>query len=272
VLLTRLGIERLWGGGPEGAYPFMSWWVKPITVDVLSRSYAYGADRVPPSGGAVLAANHLSALDPPLVGSLSPRAVWFMMKAELGEMPLFGEALTWTGAFPIRRGESDREGVRRARDLVRDGHVVGIFPEGTRQRLGYPGPVQPGAAMISMQEGVPLIPCGLDSFGWSIRNRRACCVVFGEAVDLADLPRKGPGYREGALRLERELLRLWRMACEAIAADFPEQLSDGSRRSGRIKPGEGYRTDGAIRNVSALRSSRSASAAERSDPPARDPG
>jgi 1-acyl-sn-glycerol-3-phosphate acyltransferase len=252
MLLTRLGIERLWGGGPEGAYQFMSWWVKPITCRVLSESYAYGADRIPASGGAVIAANHLSAIDPPLLGSLSPRTVWYMMKAELHEVPLVGEALTWTGAFPIRRGESDREGVRRARELVRDGHVVGMFPEGTRQRFGYPGPVMPGATMIAMQEGAPLIPCGLDSFGWSLKNRRPCCVVFGEPLALDGFPRNGRGYKDASALLETELRRLWRLACEAIAAGFPEELPDGAKRTGWIRPGTGIRTDGAIRNVSAL--------------------
>src|SRR5688572_2501662 len=114
----------------------MKYWVTPATMWLAPGSYGYGAEHVPESGGAVLAANHLSAIDPPLIGAFSRRAVWYMMKSELYEVPLIGEALTWTGGFPIRRGESDRDGIRRARELVRDGHVIGIFAEGTRQRLG----------------------------------------------------------------------------------------------------------------------------------------
>jgi len=252
MLLTRLGIERLWGGGPEGAWPFMQHWVIPATMALAPGSYGYGLDRVPEAGGAVLAANHLSAIDPPLVGSFSRRAIWYMMKSELYDMPLIGEALSWTGAFPIRRRERDREGIRRARLLVDDGHVVGVFAEGTRQRLGYPGQVQPGAAMIAMQQGVPLVPCGLESFGWSRWNPRPCCVVFGEPLPLDDLPRNGRGYKEGSERLRQELLRLWRQAAEAVAGAFPERLPDGTRRSDPLRPGTIVRTDGEIRNVSAL--------------------
>jgi 1-acyl-sn-glycerol-3-phosphate acyltransferase len=250
--LTRLGIERLWGGGPEGAYPFMHWHVIPITI-WLSRGVAYGGDRIPRSGGAVLAANHLSAIDPPLVGSFSRRAVWYMMKSELHGVPFVGEALTWTGAFPIRRGESDREGLRRARELVRDGHVVGMFPEGTRQRLGYPGPMHPGAVMIAMNENVPLVPVGVESFGWSRKNRRPCCVVFGEPMRFEGIPHNGRGYKEATELMRVEIVRRWRQAAEARVAGFPEELPDGTPKTPAMI---GFRravvTKGEIRNVGQL--------------------
>jgi 1-acyl-sn-glycerol-3-phosphate acyltransferase len=252
MLLTQLGIERLWGGGPEGGWPFMRYWVRPATMWLAPGSCGYGLDRVPESGGFVLAANHLSAIDPPLVGIFSRRAIWYMMKAELAELPLVGEALTWSGAFPIRRGESDREGVRRARQLVRNGHAVGIFAEGTRQRFGHPGPVKPGAAMIAMQEEVPIVPVGLDSFGWSLTNRRACCVVFGAPLRFEGVRRNGRGYKLASEHLGEELVRLWRLAATAAAAGFPETLADGSHRSGPVLPGGGTVAPDGIPNVSAL--------------------
>jgi 1-acyl-sn-glycerol-3-phosphate acyltransferase len=252
VVLTRLGIERLWGGGPEGGWAFMRYWVRPVTLWLAPGSFAYGLDRIPEAGGAVLAANHLSAIDPPLIGVFSRRAIWYMMKAELAEIPFIGEALTWSGAFPVRRGESDRESIRRARELVRDGHLVGIFAEGSRQRLGHPGPVQPGAVMIAMHEEVPLIPCGVESFGWTRKHRRPCCVVFGQAMRFVGLPRKGRGYRLAAGLLQAELERLWRQAAEAVAAGFPLALPDGTPRGEAIPPGGGALTDGRIRNVGAL--------------------
>jgi 1-acyl-sn-glycerol-3-phosphate acyltransferase len=252
MLLTRLGIERLWGGGPEGGWAFMRYWMVPATLSLAPSSCAYGAGRVPASGGAVLAANHLSAIDPPLIGIFSRRAIWYMMKSELYEIPLIGEAFTWSGGFPIRRGESDREGLRRARELVRAGHVIGVFPEGTRQRFGYPGEVQPGAVMIAMHEEVPLLPCAVESFGWSRRNRRRCCVVFGELMSFAALPRNGRGYREASELMRLELQRLWRQAAEAVAAGFPEELPDGAPRSGPIRPRRDIVVKRGIRNVSAL--------------------
>lgn len=232
MLLTRLGIPWLWGGDVEKGWVFMRYNVVPITAEIMApRSWAYGTDRIPEHGGAVLAANHLSAIDPPLVGSFSRRALWYMMKAELLDIPIAGEALTWTGAFPIRRGEGDREGMRKARELVREGHIVGVFVEGTRQRFGYPGDeIHAGALMIAMNEHVPVIPCGLESFGWSKRNRRACAVVYGEPMSFDDLPLNGRGYKEAAAAVSAEIRRLWRQAAEAVAAGFPETLPDGTRR------------------------------------------
>ena len=244
--LTRLGLPRLWRSDVEVGWAFMRYWLAPATM-AFAPSYAYGGDRVPLAGGAVLAANHLSAIDPPLLGTFSRRAVWYMTKAELLALPVVGQLFTWAGGFPIRRGESDRDGIRTARELVGEGRVVGVFAEGTRQRLGYPGPIHPGAAMIAMQEAVPVVPVGLESFGWSLGNRRPCCVVFGEPIRFDELPRSGRGYREASRALEAEIRRLWRQAAEAVAAGFPLELPDGTRRSGWVRPGAGVRTVAAPR-------------------------
>jgi 1-acyl-sn-glycerol-3-phosphate acyltransferase len=235
VILTRLGVPRLWREDPEVAWAVMRYWVSPATM-WLAPSHAYGLERVPRTGGAVLAVNHLSGIDPPLVGALSPRAIRFMVKADLFEIPVVGELFQWAGGFPVRRGQSDREALRTARQLVRAGQVVGVFVEGTRQRLGYPGPIQSGAMMVAMREGVPVIPCGLESFGWSGRNRRPCAVVWGEPIDLGGLPTSGRGYRRAAAIVADEILRLWRQAAEAIVADFPPRLTDGTERGNWVRP------------------------------------
>jgi 1-acyl-sn-glycerol-3-phosphate acyltransferase len=159
-----------------------------------------------------------------------------MAKAELLAMPVVGDVLTWTGAFPVRRGEGDRDALRQAREIAREGHMVGLFVEGTRQPFGHPGEVRPGATMIALQEGVPIIPCGIYSFGWTRNNRMPCALVWGNPIDLGGLPRAGRGYKQAAEILGKEIVRLWRQAGEAIAAGFPEQLPDGARRSGAHYP------------------------------------
>jgi 1-acyl-sn-glycerol-3-phosphate acyltransferase len=173
----------------------------------------------------------LSAIDPPLVGALCPRTVYFMTKAELLVTPVVGELLTWTGAFAVHRGAGDRESLRQAREIARDGHLVGVFVEGTRQKLGYPGRVLPGGMMIALQERVPIVPCGVHSFGWSRRNRQRCAVVWGEPMDLGDLPRSAQGYKDAADLVGAEIRRLWRRAAEAVAAGFPPKTPDGARRT-----------------------------------------
>lgn len=212
------------------------WWLGrkfvPRIATWLAPAAGYGVERVPREGGGVVAANHFSAIDHPLIGAFSPRPLYFLAKAELMRIPVLGWGLGWLGVFGVRRGESDREAVRRARELARSGELVCVHVEGTRQRFGHPGPLHPGGLMVALQEGVPVIPLGLDTFHWSPRNRRKVAVVWGEPMDVSDLPRNRKGYAEAADRVGAEIVRLWRMAAEASAAGLPPELPDGARRSG----------------------------------------
>jgi 1-acyl-sn-glycerol-3-phosphate acyltransferase len=227
--LTRLGLPKLWGNDRDRLWKFARSVVAPVTL-WLAPSAAYGVERLPRDRGAVLAANHFSGIDHPLLGSFCPMPLYFLAKSELFEIPVFGEALDWMGVISIRRGESDRDAIRHAREHVREGHVVCVHIEGTRQRLGYPGPVHTGGLMIAMQEGAPVVPCGLDTFGWSPTNRRLCALVLGEPIELEHLPRNRAGYAEAAALVQDEIVRLWRLAAEAAAAGLPPELPDGTKR------------------------------------------
>jgi 1-acyl-sn-glycerol-3-phosphate acyltransferase len=198
----------------------------------LAPAAGYGVDRVPLEGGGVVAANHFSGIDHPLVGGFCPRTIYFLAKAELLEVPVVGSSLRSLGVFGVRRGEGDRDALRHARRLAREGHLVGIHLEGTRQRFGHPGPMHPGGLMIALQEGVPVIPCGLDTFGWSPKNRRKCAVVWGEPMRFDGLARNRRGYAGAVEIVGAEIVRLWRLAAEASAAGLPPALPDGAKRSG----------------------------------------
>jgi len=221
--LSRSDVEIPWWFGRRVA--------PPIAVRIAPAA-GYGVERVPAEGGAVIAANHFSAIDHPLIGAFSPRAIHFLAKAELLELPVVGPVLRWLGVFGVRRGEGDREALRRARELVRNGELVCVHVEGTRQRFGHPGPIHPGGLMIALQEGVPVIPLGLDTFRWSLRNRRKCAVVWGDPLRVDDLPRNRKGYAEAGERVGAEIVRLWREAVAACEAGLPPELPDGARRSG----------------------------------------
>src|SRR5262245_9432449 len=209
-MLTRLGLYKLFGENPEATWPFARW----LTLGgarVIAPSFGYGHELMPETGAAVVAVNHFSEVDPAIVGLHSRRSIYFMAKIELLSVPVAGELLRWTGAFAVRRGEGDRDSLRVARWALQNGHVVGVFTEGTRQLFGYPGPMHAGAAMLAIQEGVPVVPAGIDTFGWTPRNRRPSCIVWGEPVEL-DLPRNGKGYKEGTEIVQGQVTGLWRIA------------------------------------------------------------
>jgi 1-acyl-sn-glycerol-3-phosphate acyltransferase len=225
-MLTELGFYKLWGENPERTQRFARLFMGHVAL-ALSRCSAYGVERIPPSGGVVVACNHFASIDPMLVPLFCTRTIYMMAKRELLDVPVAGEVLRWLGSFAVRRGEGDRDSLRVARWVVAEGHAVGFFMEGTRQKLGYPTPGHPGAAMIAIQEEAPVVPCGLDTFQWSLRNRRPSAIVWGEPIDLSGLPKNGRGYKEGARIVDEAILSLWRQAAEAVAAGLPETL-DGT--------------------------------------------
>jgi hypothetical protein len=90
--------------------------------------------------------------------------------------------------------------------------------------------------MIALQEGVPIVPAGIYSFGWTKNNRQPSAVVWGDPIDLTGLPRSGRGYKQAADIVGAEIIRLWRQAGEAIAAGFPRELPDGAKRWGAFYP------------------------------------
>jgi 1-acyl-sn-glycerol-3-phosphate acyltransferase len=150
---------------PSPFYSFVAAVSWPF-VKGLYRLRAEGVENVPQEGGFVLAANHVSNLDPwPLGIPLWPRRfLRFMAKSELFWWPL-GPLIRAGGGFKVRRGERDVEAIATAVDLVHDGHVVVMFPHGTRQRKGLMKKHQPrahsGAARIALDAGAPLVPAAI---------------------------------------------------------------------------------------------------------------
>jgi len=185
----------------------------------------YGRERIPREGGVVLAVNHLAWIDIPAVGTLSPRRIVFLAKAEAHEIPGFGQLMRSMGTLSVRRGESDREALRLAREAVRANQLLGIFVEGTRQ-AGRPGEAKPGAAMIAMQEGVPVLPAAVyGSYEWTPRNRNPVSIAWGEPMRFDGLPKGGKGYREASAELGAKLRELHDWLAELHAFGRPRRAT-----------------------------------------------
>jgi 1-acyl-sn-glycerol-3-phosphate acyltransferase len=129
---------------------------------VLFRVEVVSADRVP-SGGAILAGNHVSYLDPVLLWCGAPRPVHFMAKVELWSSSFIGWALDQFWAFPVDRAGADRASISTATALLEHGDLVGMFPEGTRRRDDSDARAEAhgGVAFIAIRAGVPVVPVGI---------------------------------------------------------------------------------------------------------------
>ena len=177
---------------------------------LASRLRVYGKERVPLEGGIVVASNHFSWLDPAVLGVASPRVLYYMAKIEAHRLPGLGAFIRAFGCFPVRRGESDRDAVRLMRTIVAEGHALGLFAEGSRQRSGEPGHVQPGAAMVALQEGAPILPVAIHGTQtWRPGGFQPVSIAWGEPMILDGLPKGGRGYKEASVLVQDEIRRLW---------------------------------------------------------------
>jgi 1-acyl-sn-glycerol-3-phosphate acyltransferase len=196
------------------AVDLVYWTVGKGILSTATRAFvslrSYGMERLPREGGCVIAINHAAFIDIPALGTVCPRRIAFVAKTELFDYPGLGQLISAHGAIAVRRGESDRDALRRMRETVRDGGVLGLFVEGTRQHDGMPGEAKPGAAMVAIQEGVPVVPVAIyGSPAWTPRNRAPVSLSWGEPMRFAHLPRNSKGYKEASREIETEIRRQW---------------------------------------------------------------
>src|SRR5438067_12764455 len=174
----------------------------------LFRYRAVGQEHLPRDGGFVLAAGHVSNFDPFALGlALWPRPfLRFMAKSELFWPPL-GQIITGAGAFKVHRGERDLDAIRTAEELAREGHVVAMFPEGTRRRKGlrkkWEARPRTGAARIALEAGVPLVPAATKGTN-NLARLGPIRVAYGEPVELDDL--RGLEPRDAATQATERLM------------------------------------------------------------------
>jgi len=118
----------------------------------------HGAHHIPEEGGVILAANHTSYFDPPLVGVASHRAVWYLARKTLLDWPVLGPIFPSLNVIPVDRDGNDRTALKNIIRLLLDGEGVVLFPEGTRSLDGSLQKAQPGLGMIVAKTFVPVVP------------------------------------------------------------------------------------------------------------------
>jgi 1-acyl-sn-glycerol-3-phosphate acyltransferase len=127
----------------------------------LFRMEITGAENVPPAGSGILAANHRSLIDIPVVCMPTRRKVWFMAKEELFANKLSAAFVRNLGGFPVRRGKPDRSAVTRSLQILESGELLGIFPEGTRTPGARFETLEEGFAYIALKSGAPVVPVAI---------------------------------------------------------------------------------------------------------------
>ncbi|MFD1677130.1 lysophospholipid acyltransferase family protein [Alicyclobacillus fodiniaquatilis] len=159
--------------------------VVPAFFRLFYRVQVEGVEHVPTEGGIIVASNHISNFDPPLLGVVVPRYIRFMGKAELFSTPVLGNIFKELGAFPIHRGKVDKHAIRTAIEVVQKGGCLVMFPEGHRSKTGELGEFMPGIAHIARKGGGKIVPTAIVG---SYRRFKPMLVRFGKPLDVAAFP------------------------------------------------------------------------------------
>jgi 1-acyl-sn-glycerol-3-phosphate acyltransferase len=174
---------------------------------LIFRWEVIGVENIPAQGGIVLCTNHTSNWDPPFVGSPLTRMVHFMAKAELFSIPVFGWGIRKVGAFPVKRGGVSKESIKLALQLLKDGNILAVFPEGSRSNAGGMG--KKGAAMLALKSGATVIPAAIIG---GYKPFRRTSVIYGKPVDLSEFEQGGSEQLEAAT--EKILMTIRKMVQE----------------------------------------------------------
>jgi len=150
----------------------------------LYRIETRGTEHFPKEGSVLLCTNHIHNFDPPVVGITAPRPIYFMAKAELFKHPLSKKLMENIQAFPVKRGLSDREALRTGLKYLKEGKVVGLFPEGTRNTSGEVGKGLAGAGFFALRSTALVVPCAIIGPYKPFKKLR---VIYGQPIDFTEM-------------------------------------------------------------------------------------
>lgn len=158
-----------------------------------------GLENVPAEGAVMLCSNHVSMLDPFFIAGAVKREIRFISKKELFKNKLLGAIMTKLGMFPVDRGGSDMTAMRTCISILKEGGVLGIFPQGHRYKHDENHEMQSGAAFIALRTHVPVVPIHVSG---PVRPFRRTTIHIMPPVDLSDLTRPdAPSIGEATKRL-----------------------------------------------------------------------
>ncbi|MBG9445028.1 1-acyl-sn-glycerol-3-phosphate acyltransferase [Cytobacillus firmus] len=171
----------------------------------IYRFEVFGKENFPKEGGVLLCSNHIDNLDPPVVGINAPRPVYFMAKEELFNVPVLGKILPDLNAFPVKRGMSDREALRKGLGILKEGNVLGLFPEGTRSKTGQLGKGLAGAGFFALRSEAHVVPCAIIGPYKAFSKLK---VVYGKPIDMNELRERKASAEETTDMIMSEIRKL----------------------------------------------------------------
>ncbi|TKC19735.1 lysophospholipid acyltransferase family protein [Robertmurraya kyonggiensis] len=179
--------------------------VVALILKPIYRIEAIGKENIPKEGGVLLCTNHIHNFDPPIVGIMAPRPISFMAKEELFNVPVLGKILPHVNAFPVKRGMSDREALRTGLKVLKEGKVLGLFPEGTRSKTGELGKGLAGAGFFALRTDAEVVPCAIIGPYKAFSRLK---IVYGKPIDMKSLRENKASAEETTEVIMEEIRKL----------------------------------------------------------------
>jgi 1-acyl-sn-glycerol-3-phosphate acyltransferase len=178
-----------------------------VLLRAAFRYRVVGAEKVPRDGGVIVAANHISNLDPPILGVALPRPVSYMAKKELFAIPVLKTVITHLNAFPVDREAGGTAALRASLRMLKEGRAVGVFPEGGRNVSGT-NEEKAGAAFLAAASGAPVVPAAIVGTR-RLRLFGRVTVVFGDPMHVVRNRQSGSdGLEKGAAEIMQRIRTL----------------------------------------------------------------
>ncbi|WP_163969873.1 lysophospholipid acyltransferase family protein [Oceanobacillus halotolerans] len=171
----------------------------------LYRFRVIGKENIPQTGPVIICSNHISNLDPVVVGITSHRDIYFMAKGELFENTFLRKLLLGIHAFPVKRGLRDRTALRKGLEILKNGNTLGLFPEGTRSKTGELGKPLAGAGFFALRSNATIIPCAIVG---PYKGGKKLTVIYGTPMNMEDLRSRKASAQETSDAIMEEIRQL----------------------------------------------------------------
>lgn len=184
----------------------LSWWFSNFVARVFLGLKVEGTEHIPRTGGVLVACNHISYWDPPLLGVAFNRELFYMAKKELFRNKVFGALIRAHNAIPVSRGAFSRGALDRAIEVIRSGDAIVIFPEGRRSGPNRPSEPKPGMGMVADKTRCLVVPAyvaGSDTIKKCLIRRRRLRVYFGPPIGPEEFDSEGGEGKERYTRISR---------------------------------------------------------------------
>ncbi len=178
-------------------------------LKVLYRVRIYDFDKIPQEGKLIICSNHMSFIDPVVIGTNIPRYIYFMAKRELFDMRILGPLIAFLNAFPVNRTASDRSSIRTALNVLADGQMLALFPEGTRSVKGEIREGKKGVGLLAILSGAPIVPIAISGANKIIQkpHKRVFFpqikIIAGDKIDVEKIVKKYGRKKAVAIIVDR---------------------------------------------------------------------